>query len=147
MELNRMLTIWDVGTRTVDVETVLKGVGKSSIRLREGVYGTLLTVVTERLQLHEVPIRFNELKRATQNSMCRSLKVFLAGSVPDLSEKGLVQDGSTWYLPHKDIGIGAVPYGKDEWCFLIEKRKGSGVTDRALQYLPQLEYQLKLEVV
>lgn len=145
MELLRLLTIWDIGEKEVDLKRITNGKGTSTIRLHTGVYGTILTVITESLQLHDVATRFSELKRATNNSRCRSLKVFISGSIPDLSDKGMIQNGPTWYSPHKEIAIGAVPYGKYEWCFLIEKRSGRGVPIQALQYIPLADYQLRME--
>lgn len=145
MEMLRLITIWDIGEKKLDMEAIKKGKGSSTLRLHAGVYGSILTVITEGVYLHNVPTRFSELKRATDNCRCRSLKVFLSGSVPDLSEKGMLQQGTTWYKPHKSIAIGAVPYGKDEWCFLIEKRSGNGVPFHALQSIPLIDYQLRME--
>ena len=127
------------------LKRITNGKGTSTIRLHSGVYGTILTVITESLQLHDVATRFSELKRATNNCRCRSLKVFISGTIPDLTDKGLIQNGLTWYSPHMEIAIGAVPYGKYEWCFLIEKRSGSGVPFQALQYIPLADYQLCIE--
>lgn len=147
MKLLRMLTIWDQAAKGFDSNQLKNGKGVSTVRERKGVYGDLITVITEQLTIDDVNTRFVEIKRMG-NLRCRSLKLFFHGKIPGelLSEKGLKQKGPIWALPHNRINMCAVPYGKDEWCFLIEKRTGHGVPLYATSFIPYVEHQLQLEV-
>lgn len=147
MELLRMISIWDSAAKNMDCTILISGRGVSTVRETNGVYGNIITVNTKKISIDDVATRFVEIKRAG-NLRCRSLKLFFNGKIPGhlLVDKGLLQKGSTFSLPHKDINICAVPFGPEEWCFMIEKRNGHGVPLKALNFIPYMEHQLKLEV-
>ncbi|EWG09350.1 hypothetical protein [Cytobacillus firmus] len=147
MDLLRMMTVWDSAASDLDTNSVVTGKGVSSVRVSEGAFGRIITVLTTQLTLDEVSSQFVQIKRAGC-IRCRSLKLFFNGKIPEklLLEKGLHKKGPLWKLPHNEISILAVPFGANEWCFMIEKRTGHGVPTHALSYLPYYDYQLQLEV-
>ncbi|WP_231734936.1 hypothetical protein [Bacillus sp. FJAT-29937] len=142
-----MLTIWDQAAKSFDITLLKTGKGVSTARESRGGFGNIITVITQHLSIDDVQTRFVEIKRAG-NLRCRSLKLFFDGKIPEsvLLEKGLKQKGPTFQLPHEGIYMCAVPFGPNEWCFMIEKRTGHGVPLRALSFIPLMDHQLQLEV-
>ncbi len=143
-----MTTIWDTPKLDFESTCLKEGIGVSTVRVCLGKFGQIITVTTEQLALDEVITRFIEIKRAG-NLRCRSLKLFFYGKIPTeiMREKGLLNKGVLWKLPHTGISIFAVPFGPKEWCFMIEKRNGQGVQTHLLSFLPYMEHQLKWEVL
>lgn len=135
----KMMSVWDS-----DHIPILEDL-KDNFRVVSGVYGNLTTVLSE-LPLDGIKTKYTQIKR--RGLRCRSVKLFFDGdSIPDLSEKGLKKYGVTWRLEHpKKINIAAVPYGKSQWCFMIEKRTGQGVPLHALDFVPKLDHQLEWRV-
>lgn len=105
-------------------------------RMQESAHWRIITCEAE-IEAHEVKHRFTQIKRRGFN--CRSIKLFLSGKVPDLRERGFRKEGNCYIYQHEQIEIAALPYGKQEWCLMIEKRSGHGVPMHALDFIPLFE--------
>lgn len=141
-----MMTVWKSAAKEIDTEIITTIAGNPSIRERKGVYGDLITIIFENLTIDTVQTKFIQIKRTGLLQQCRSLKLFFKGQVPDLSHRNMKQKGPIWYLEEESVSICAVPFGPNEWCFMIEKRSGHGIPVHALSFIPLMEHQLKLEV-
>lgn len=124
----RMQSVWR-STKTA----LFKENEPGFLRVQESAHWRLITYEMDVLP-SELKTVFTQIKR--KGYTCRSIKLFFEGTLPDLTSFGY-QSEDCWYVfPHLQIDISAVPYGKHEWCLLIEKRTGHGVPMHVLDHIP-----------
>ncbi|MEX3625041.1 hypothetical protein [Viridibacillus arvi] len=88
------------------------------------------------IEIEPIQVKTNYSLFKRKGLICHSIKLFFSGTLPDLSSSDFVREHEWYVFPHSEIAIFALPYGKDEWCFQIEKRNGFGVPIHALDVLP-----------
>ncbi|MBO0588198.1 MULTISPECIES: hypothetical protein [unclassified Sporosarcina] len=134
----RIQTVWHC-SKTAIFKDDLPGF----LRIQESEHWRLLVCESD-VEFSEIKHLYTQIKR--NGFTCRSIKLFFAGSLPDLSSYGYIREGEWYVYPHKQIEIAGIPYGKNEWCLLIEKRTGHGVPMHVLDFVPvyQEDYQTTL---
>jgi hypothetical protein len=137
MSFLRMFSVWECAAKSSHNFEHLE----DQVRVVDSNFSNIYMVHSNHIRLDDVKSKYTALKR--MGLRCRSIKFFFNGAIPDLTEKGLIHKGITWHYPHDQIGIGAVPYGENEWCFMIEKRNGAGVPLHALNFVPRIEHQIE----
>jgi len=134
----RMQTVWRVSKTAIFKDDI-----PGFLRERESPMSRIVTCEMEMPMSH-IKHGYHLIKR--RGFTCLSIKLFFEGKLPDLLPYGFVKEGSYYVYPVKQLDVSAIPYGKNEWCYLIEKRSGHGVPMHAFDELPfiQEEYQQKL---
>lgn len=142
--LTRMETVWDRLPQGLNRNPFQKG--KSQIREVIRPFAHLLFHSIEEVSLEQAKDLYQTLLLESR-AKCRSVKLYFEGDIP---EKELIHMGyihSTFYrYPHPDFFVAAMPYGKTEWCLMLEKRNGGHVPVLAFDLAPYSPYQLNWEV-
>ena len=125
----KMQSVWQVSKTAIFKEELIPGL----LRINESPHFKLV-VCEQSITNKEVKDVYVRIKRKGFN--CRSIKIFVEGKLPDLTPYGFIKEQEWYVYPHDGIDIAAVPYGKNEWCYLIEKRNGHGVPLQVFDVLP-----------
>lgn len=124
----RIQSVWYCNKTETDITDV-----PGLLRAQDSPYGRLLVCESD-IEVTGLKHLYTQIKR--KDFTCRSIKLFFSGLLPNLTNQGYDREGDWYVFPHKQIDIAAIPYGKDEWCLLIEKRTGHGVPMHVLDHVP-----------
>lgn len=125
----RIQTVWQVSKTAIFKEESIPGL----LRINESPHFNLI-VCEQPISLTELKDVYVRIKR--KGFKCRSIKIFVEGKLPDLTPFHFQKEQQWYVYPHERIDICALPYGKSEWCYLIEKRNGHGVPLQVFDVLP-----------
>lgn len=125
----KMQSVWQVSKTAIFKEEMIPGL----LRINESPHFNLV-VCEQSIAITEIKDVYVRIKR--KGFICRSIKIFSEGKLPNLSSYDFVKEQQWYVYPHEEIDIAAVPYGKNEWCYLIEKRNGQGIPLQVFDVLP-----------
>lgn len=125
----KIQTVWQVSKTVLFKENAIPGFSRITDTLRYK-----LVMCEQDILATELKDIYVRIKRNGFN--CRSIKIFEDGELPDLSAFGFIKEQQWYVYPHERIDIAAVPFGKKQWCYLIEKRSGHGIPIQVFDVLP-----------
>lgn len=125
----RIQTVWRCSKTASTVVTDVPGL----IRVQDSRHWSLIVCESD-MRVSDLKHLYTQIKR--KGFTCVSIKLFFDGPLPNLSSQGYIREGDWYVYPDEQIDIAGIPYGKKEWCLLIEKRSGHGVPMHIFDHIP-----------